>query len=85
LGQGGGGGGWGEQEIKRKGGKQMKAQICKLDEAARITIPRSIKQEFGLKKGDLIEIDSDGEKITVKPVEPKNCPHCGKPIDGKKG
>jgi AbrB family looped-hinge helix DNA binding protein len=42
-----------------------------VDKAGRILIPKSLRQELQIGPGNLIEVESAGEQITLRPVRPK--------------
>jgi AbrB family looped-hinge helix DNA binding protein len=42
-----------------------------LDRAGRVLIPKSLRQELHLGPGDALQLDSEGEEITLRPVRPK--------------
>ena len=39
-----------------------------LDAAGRVLIPRALRDELQLQPGDTLALDSDGERLTLKPV-----------------
>jgi AbrB family looped-hinge helix DNA binding protein len=39
-----------------------------LDKAGRIVIPKSLRDELRLEPGDAFELDSVGERVTLRPV-----------------
>jgi AbrB family looped-hinge helix DNA binding protein len=39
-----------------------------IDKAGRIVIPKPLREELHLKPGDDLELESDGEEITLRPV-----------------
>jgi len=39
-----------------------------LDSAGRVLIPRALRDEMHLEPGDTLAVDSDGERVTLKPV-----------------
>lgn len=39
-----------------------------IDKAGRIVIPKSVRDQLGLTPGDTLELDSTGERITLRPV-----------------
>jgi AbrB family looped-hinge helix DNA binding protein len=42
-----------------------------LDRAGRILIPKTLRQELRLGSGDALELNSEGEEITLRPVRPQ--------------
>ena len=42
-----------------------------LDRAGRVLIPKSLRQELHLDPSDALQLDSEGEEITLRPVRPK--------------
>jgi AbrB family looped-hinge helix DNA binding protein len=42
-----------------------------LDRAGRVLIPKSLRQELHLGSGDELELRSEGEEITLRPMRPK--------------
>ena len=42
-----------------------------IDSAGRIIIPKPIRDELHLRPGDLLELESGGEQITLRPVRAK--------------
>lgn len=44
-----------------------------LDRFGRIVIPKSVREDLGLKPGAVLQIEQDGEKILLEPLHPK--PH----------
>ena len=49
----------------------MTTQIS-LDEAGRIVIPKSICETLHLEAGDLLDLESDGGRITLRPTRATN-------------
>ena len=45
----------------------MKAQLT-FDKAGRIVIPKPLREELHLEPGDILELESTGEQITLRPV-----------------
>jgi AbrB family looped-hinge helix DNA binding protein len=39
-----------------------------LDKAGRIVIPKDLRDELRLEPGDALEVGSDGERLTLRPV-----------------
>jgi AbrB family looped-hinge helix DNA binding protein len=39
-----------------------------LDNAGRIVIPKTLRDELGLCPGDVLALESDGERITLRPI-----------------
>jgi AbrB family looped-hinge helix DNA binding protein len=42
-----------------------------LDNAGRVMIPKPLRQELHLGPGDTLELESEGEQITLRPMHPK--------------
>jgi AbrB family looped-hinge helix DNA binding protein len=42
-----------------------------LDKAGRVMIPKHLRQELHLGPGDTLQLNSEGEKITLRPIRPK--------------
>lgn len=42
-----------------------------LDRAGRVLIPKTLRQKLNLGPGDALQLDSEGEKITLRPLRPK--------------
>jgi AbrB family looped-hinge helix DNA binding protein len=42
-----------------------------LDQAGRVLIPKTLRQELHLGPGDTLRLDSEGEAITLRPLRPK--------------
>jgi AbrB family looped-hinge helix DNA binding protein len=42
-----------------------------LDRAGRVLIPKNLRQELHLAPGDTLELESEGDEITLRPVRPK--------------
>ncbi len=42
-----------------------------LDRAGRVLIPKPLRQELQLGPGDTLQLDSEGEQITLRPIRPK--------------
>lgn len=57
--------------------------IRRVDELGRIVIPIEIRNKFGIKEKDPIEIFVDGNMIAMKKYEP-NCIFCGSTRNLKK-
>ena len=41
-----------------------------IDKAGRVVLPKQLRQELHLGAGDMIQLDSEGEQITLRPVRP---------------
>ena len=41
-----------------------------LDSAGRVVIPKILRDELGLAPGDALALESDGERVTLRPVRP---------------
>ncbi|HXB70723.1 MAG TPA: AbrB/MazE/SpoVT family DNA-binding domain-containing protein [Candidatus Acidoferrales bacterium] len=39
-----------------------------LDKAGRVVIPKSLRDELHLESGDTLELESEGERVTLRPV-----------------
>jgi AbrB family looped-hinge helix DNA binding protein len=42
-----------------------------LDQAGRVLIPKGLRQELHLCPGDTLQLESDGDEITLRPLRPK--------------
>jgi AbrB family looped-hinge helix DNA binding protein len=42
-----------------------------LDKAGRVLIPKPVRQELGLGPGDTLQLESEGEQITLRPMRAK--------------
>ena len=42
-----------------------------LDQAGRVLIPKNLRHELHLGPGDALELESEGDEITLRPVRPK--------------
>jgi AbrB family looped-hinge helix DNA binding protein len=42
-----------------------------LDKAGRVMIPKPLRQELRLGPGDTLQLESEGEQITLRPMRPK--------------
>jgi AbrB family looped-hinge helix DNA binding protein len=42
-----------------------------LDKAGRVLIPKPLRQELHLGPGDILQLESEGEEITLRPARPK--------------
>jgi AbrB family looped-hinge helix DNA binding protein len=42
-----------------------------LDRAGRVLIPKTLRQELHLGPGDSLQLKSEGEEITLRPVRPR--------------
>jgi AbrB family looped-hinge helix DNA binding protein len=56
----------------------MRTKIT-LDKAGRIVLPKHLRDQMRLSPGDTLQIECDGESITLRPVRPKAMPkkECG--------
>lgn len=45
----------------------MKSKVT-LDNAGRVVIPKTLRDELGLEPGDTLALESDGERVTLRPV-----------------
>jgi AbrB family looped-hinge helix DNA binding protein len=48
----------------------MTARVT-LDRAGRVLIPKTLRQKLHLGPGDVLQLDSEGEKITLRAMRPK--------------
>jgi len=48
----------------------MTAKIT-LDKAGRVVLPKSLREELRLGPGDALQLESEGERITLCPVRPQ--------------
>lgn len=48
----------------------MNARLS-LDKAGRVLIPKALRRELNLGPGDSLELESEGEEITLRPVRAK--------------
>jgi AbrB family looped-hinge helix DNA binding protein len=39
-----------------------------LDDAGRVVIPKSLRDELGMVPGDRITVESDGDRVTIRPL-----------------
>ena len=42
-----------------------------LDKAGRVVLPKALRQQMHLAPGDTLQLDSEGERITLCPVRPQ--------------
>jgi AbrB family looped-hinge helix DNA binding protein len=42
-----------------------------LDQAGRVLLPKGLRQELQLCPGDTLQLESNGDEITLRPVRPK--------------
>jgi AbrB family looped-hinge helix DNA binding protein len=42
-----------------------------LDKAGRVVLPKPLREQMRLAPGDTLQIESEGERITLRPVRPK--------------
>lgn len=42
-----------------------------LDKAGRVVLPKPVREEMQLSPGDSLQLESEGERITLRPVRPK--------------
>jgi AbrB family looped-hinge helix DNA binding protein len=45
----------------------MEAKVT-LDKAGRVVLPKTLREELRLNAGDTLQIESEGERITLRPV-----------------
>lgn len=45
----------------------------KLDKFGRVVIPKSVRQNLGLKPGEILQLEESGEKIIIKPNQKEEC------------
>jgi AbrB family looped-hinge helix DNA binding protein len=48
-------------------GSRMNTTVT-LDKAGRVVIPKSLRDELHLEPGDTLELESEGERVTLRPV-----------------
>lgn len=48
----------------------MTAKVV-LDKAGRVVLPKPLRERMRLNAGDALELDSDGDRITLRPVRQK--------------
>jgi AbrB family looped-hinge helix DNA binding protein len=41
-----------------------------LDKAGRVVIPKTLRDELHLEPGDTLELESQGERVTLRPLRP---------------
>ena len=49
---------------------QMSTKLT-LDQAGRLMIPKALRQELHLGPGDTLQLESEGDRITLRPVRPE--------------
>jgi AbrB family looped-hinge helix DNA binding protein len=42
-----------------------------LDKAGRVVLPKPLRDEMQLSAGDILDLESEGERITLRPIRPK--------------
>jgi AbrB family looped-hinge helix DNA binding protein len=42
-----------------------------VDKAGRVVLPKPVRDELRLSPGDALQLETDGERITLRPVRPK--------------
>jgi AbrB family looped-hinge helix DNA binding protein len=42
-----------------------------LDKAGRVVLPKLLREQMRLDPGDTLQLDSEGDRITLRPVRPK--------------
>jgi AbrB family looped-hinge helix DNA binding protein len=55
------------------------ATLLTLDKAGRVVIPKPLREELQLAAGDSLELESVGDKITLRPI------HASAPLTKEKG
>jgi AbrB family looped-hinge helix DNA binding protein len=63
--------------------------ILRVDKAGRVVLPTAVRDELRLSPGDALELETEGEGITLRPVRPKTtlkkefgiCVYQGEPTD----
>jgi AbrB family looped-hinge helix DNA binding protein len=50
-----------------------------IDKAGRVVIPKEIRDELRLEAGDTLALESEGERVTLRPV------HAGTPLQKERG
>lgn len=48
----------------------MTAKIT-LDKAGRVVLPKTVREEMHLGPGDTLQLETEGERITLRPVRPR--------------
>ena len=59
---------------------------AKINKKGQITVPKEIREKYGLVQGITLDIRADGDKIVIKPTY--TCHNCGKALPdelGKRG
>src|ERR1019366_3075579 len=51
-------------------GSNMTTKIT-LDQAGRVLIPKALRQELHLGPGDTLQLENEGDEITLRPLRPK--------------
>lgn len=49
----------------------MNAKLT-LDKAGRVVLPKTLRDQMQLGPGDTLQLERDGERITLRPVRPKS-------------
>jgi AbrB family looped-hinge helix DNA binding protein len=49
----------------------LMANTVSIDKAGRIVIPKPLRDKLGLEAGDDLQIESDGDQITLRPTRPE--------------
>ena len=47
------------------------ANTISIDKAGRIVVPKPLREKLGLEAGDNLQIASDGDQITLRPIRPQ--------------
>jgi AbrB family looped-hinge helix DNA binding protein len=42
-----------------------------LDRAGRVVLPKRLRQQLRLEPGDTLELETEGERVTLRPVRPQ--------------
>ena len=47
------------------------AATVTVDKAGRVVVPKEIRDELRLEAGDTLALESEGERVTLRPVRPR--------------